>query len=233
MNNTWRNSFAKFGEGTAAYDFPVSSSVRRTVTESFEENNETSTSNDGSGCKIKSEPQLSFQTNNFKVTKPTVFFDARILDYIAQSEAEARQKVVSQYANEIRILIQQDEFIDGEVSRAEHYMTEGYKRNQLDCISDAIMHVYESDIGEPHMLEGILTMVASVPYDAISPKGQIIAMGLLTHKSLSVRDKAIQCFEKWNSKKGLAYLKNISCTPRWLQTYADKVILYIERDGIE
>ena len=78
-----------------------------------------------------------------------------------------------------------------------------------------------------------MIMIESVPYEAISPKGQMKAMGLLVKKSLSVRDKAIQCFEKWNSKKGLAYLKNISCSPIWLQKYVDKVIMYIERDGIE
>ena len=81
------------------------------------------------------------------------------------------------------------------------------------------MSIYSSNLGEAHMLEGILTMIASVPYEAISPKGQIMAMGLLTNKILSVRDKAIQCFERWNSKKGLDYLKNISCSPRWLQNW--------------
>lgn len=53
------------------------------------------------------------------------------------------------------------------------------------------------------------------------------------NKILSVRDKAIQCFERWNSKKGLAYLRNVSCYPKWLQNYVDKVIMYIERDGME
>lgn len=76
-------------------------------------------------------------------------------------------------------------------------------------------------------------MIACVPYEAVSPKGQIMAMGLLTNKILSVRDKAIQCFERWNSKKGLAYLRNVSCYPKWLQNYVDKVIMYIERDGME
>ena len=115
----------------------------------------------------------------------------------------------------------------------EKYMKEGYEQGQLDFIADALMRVYSSNLGDAHMLEGILTMIASVPYEAISPKGQIMAMGLLSNKTLSVRDKAIQCFERWNSKKGLDYLKNISCSPKWLQNYVDKVVMYIERDGIE
>lgn len=215
------------------YYLPASSSLRRDVIEAFDEEEETSTSNDYPSYQFKNENQLSPQTNNFKSKRSATLFETAILDYIAQSEAEVREKIISQYANEIRILIRQDEFIDGEVSRSERYMKEGYAQGQLDFIADALMRVYSSSLGEAHMLEGILTMIASVPYGAISPKGQIMAMGLLANKTLSVRDKAIQCFERWNSKKGLDYLKNISCSPKWLQNYVDKVVMYIERDGIE
>ena len=233
INKKSQELFVKFRDGSTVYYLPASSSLRRDVIEAFDEEEETSTSNDYPSYQFKNENQLSPQTNNFKSKRSATLFETAILDYIAQSEAEVREKIISQYANEIRILIRQDEFIDGEVSRSERYMKEGYAQGQLDFIADALMRVYSSNLGEAHMLEGILTMIASVPYGAISPKGQIMAMGLLANKTLSVRDKAIQCFERWNSKKGLDYLKNISCSPKWLQNYVDKVVMYIERDGIE
>ena len=232
-NKTSQELFTKFRDGSIAYRLPVSSSLRCAVIEEYDEEEDTSTNNDYLGRQFKDENRLLLQTNNFKSQRSTTLFETAILDYIAQSEVETREKTIAQYANEICILIQQDEFIDGEISRSEQYMKEGYEQGQLDFIADALMRVYSSSLGEAHMLEGILTMIASVPYEAISPKGQIMAMGLLVNKTLSVRDKAIQCFEKWNSKKGLAYLKNISCSPIWLQKYVDKVIMYIERDGIE
>ena len=233
INKKSQELFVKFRDGSTVYYLPASSSLRRAVIEAFDEEEETSTSNDYPSYQFRNENQLSPQTNNFKSKRSTTLFETAILDYIAQSEAEVREKIISQYVNEIRILIRQDEFIDGEVSRSERYMKEGYAQGQLDFIADALMRVYSSNLGEAHMLEGILTMIASVPYEAISPKGQIMAMGLLANKTLSVRDKAIQCFERWNSKKGLDYLKNISCSPKWLQNYVDKVVMYIERDGIE
>ncbi len=232
-NKTSQKLFIKFIDGSTTYYLPISSSLRRAVVESVDDEEDTSTSSDYPSYQPKGRNQLSPQTNNFKNKRFTTLFETTILDYIAQSEAEIRNKAISQYENEIRILIRQDEFIDGEVSRSERYMKEGYEQGQLDFIADALMRVYSSNLGEAHMLEGILTMIASVPYEAISPKGQIMAMGLLSNKTLSVRDKAIQCFERWNSKKGLDYLKNISCSPKWLQNYVDKVVMYIERDGIE
>lgn len=232
-NKTLQKFFIKFIDGSTTYYLPISSSLRRAVVEAADVEEDTSTSSDYPSYQPKDKNQLSPQTNNFKSKRSTTLFETAILDYIAQSEAEIREKAISQYENEIRILIRQDEFIDGEVSRSERYMKEGYEQGQLDFIADALMRVYSSNLGDAHMLEGILTMISSVPYEAISPKGQIMAMGLLSNKALSVRDKAIQCFERWNSKKGLGYLKNISCSPKWLQNYVDKVVMYIERDGIE
>jgi hypothetical protein len=148
-------------------------------------------------------------------------------------ESKVRKNIISRYINEIKILIRQDEFIDGEFSQSELYMDDAYDKGQIDYVTDALMEIYTSSLNEPHMLEGILTMISSVPYEIVYPKGQIIAAGLLENKELSVRDKAIQCFEKWNSKKGLIFLKNIHCTPKWLQKYTDRVIMHIERDGTE
>lgn len=206
-NKTSQKLFIKFIDGSTTYYLPISSSLRRAVVESVDDEEDTSTSSDYPSYQPKGRNQLSPQTNNFKNKRFTTLFETTILDYIAQSEAEIRNKAISQYENEIRILIRQDEFIDGEVSRSERYMKEGYEQGQLDFIADALMRVYSSNLGEAHMLEGILTMIASVPYEAISPKGQIMAMGLLSNKTLSVRDKAIQCFERWNSKKRVGLFK--------------------------
>ncbi len=201
-NKTSQKFFIKLIDGSTTYYLPISSSLRRAVVETVDNEEDTSTSSDYPSYQSKGKNQLSPQTNNFKDKRSATLFETAILDYIAQSEAGIREKAISQYENEIRILIRQDEFIDGEVSRSERYMKEGYEQGQLDFIADALMRVYSSNLGDAHMLEGILTMIASVPYEAISPKGQIMAMGLLSNKTLSVRDKAIQCFERWNSKRG-------------------------------
>ncbi len=194
-NKTSQKFFIKLIDGSTTYYLPISSSLRRAVVETVDNEEDTSTSSDYPSYQSKGKNQLSPQTNNFKDKRSATLFETAILDYIAQSEAGIREKAISQYENEIRILIRQDEFIDGEVSRSERYMKEGYEQGQLDFIADALMRVYSSNLGDAHMLEGILTMIASVPYEAISPKGQIMAMGLLSNKTLSVRDKAIQCFE--------------------------------------
>lgn len=216
-------------EETRGGNQPNSSSLYRIITETTETKVASSTEND----QLMTEERAYYQTNNFEDLKKHVSLGYATLNYIAQVESEFRESIISQYSNEIQIVILQDIYIDGETSDSEHYILDRYNQGQIDYVADALMEVYSSNLGEAHILEGILTMISCVPYDAIAPKGQIMAMGLLTNKNLSVRDKAIQCFEKWNSKKGLAYLKNIECSPAWLQKYVNKVIKYIERDGNE
>ena len=89
-NKTSQELFAKFRDGSIVYHLPVSSSLRRAVIEEFDEEEDTSTSNDYPSCQSKVENQLSPQTNNFKSQKSTTLFETAILDYIAQSEAETR-----------------------------------------------------------------------------------------------------------------------------------------------
>ena len=76
-------------------------------------------------------------------------------------------------------------------------------------------------------------MLGILSYEQASPQGQIMALGLLQHENFSVRDKAIQTFERWNSKKGINILSHLNCDDIWLQNYIDKVIKYLERDGID
>ena len=144
-----------------------------------------------------------------------------------------RDMKIEMAVNEITTLILKDDFIDGEISESEKYMEVAYKSDNFDCIKEALMKVYTNNFSNSHIVVGILMMISRVPYDAIEPKGTLMALGSLSHKNLEVRDRVIQCFERWNSKKGLVILKSIECSPAWLQNYANKVISFIEEEGIE
>lgn len=144
-----------------------------------------------------------------------------------------RRGKIMQFSNEISLIINHDDYSDGEMSQSEIFMKEAYENEQMDYVMESLMQIYLDNLLNVHVLEGILVMISSVPYEAVQPKGQTMAIGLLSNKELIIRDRAIQCFERWNSKKGLGVLKSIICEPKWLQKYVDKIIMYIERDGVE
>ena len=173
-----------------------------------------------------------FVTNNFERQINSISYGRDVLDCIAQTEMHSYEKKTSEFESTIKNIIFHDEYYDGELSASEQYMIEANEQGHLKVVLDALMKIYVSSLDNLHILEGILVMISCVPYDVVAPAGQVMAMGLLSNKELSIRDKAIQCFEKWNSKKGLDILKNLKCSPKWLQQYVDQVSIYIEKYGI-
>ena len=146
---------------------------------------------------------------------------------------ESREDSIVSLSYEINVLIGNDEYIDGVLSVSELFMRAAYERGQMDSTMDALMLLFRESRNDTHVLEGILVMIAAVPYEAVWPNGQAIAEELVSHPELLVRDRAIQCYERWNSKKGLDVLRRLDCTPEWLQQYVDEIILDIERTGTE
>lgn len=155
------------------------------------------------------------------------------LDPVLSSERDARKRVVLQYKNDILNLIRNDYFEAGFVSQSEQYILNTANDNSVEYIREAANELYLEYYNDPHVLTGLLIMMGTLDYEAAEPQGQTMALGLLQHEDISVRDRAIQAFERWNSKKGLPVLRSLHCDRAWLQRYVDKVISYLERDGVD
>lgn len=140
---------------------------------------------------------------------------------------------IQEYMNDMLSVIKNDYFEDGIQSRSENYIIENFNESTSDLIKKALMRLYHDNVSDSHILTGILLMIGSVPYSKIEPEGPIMALGLLQNVDISIRDRAIQAFERWNSKKDLSVLRSLKCDRKWLQRYVDKVIKYIEKDGID
>ena len=140
-------------------------------------------------------------------------------------------EIVNQYQIEMYNIILNDEIEDGMTSASECYIKAIYDEDNKDYIKTALMNLYLNNLGNEKVLTGVLVMISSLSYEESCPQGPIMAMGLLQNKSNTIRDRAIQAFERWNSKKALEVLKSLKCDKKWLQDYVDKVISYIKRDG--
>lgn len=154
-------------------------------------------------------------------------------EIIQQQFLEIRNTKIAGLINEITATIMRDEFVDGDISESEKYIQRVETTFEFDCVKEALVKIYTQNYSNSHIATGLLMMISSVPYDKMEPVGPVMALGLLSHKDLEVRDRAIQCFERWNSKKGLDILKNLSCSPKWLQKYVNAVIKYIEEEGTD
>lgn len=147
-----------------------------------------------------------------------------------------KEIIVENFYSEMLSVIQNDSFEDGEISQSEQYMDEYYNDMNASYIKEALMKIYLeyfSDEHAEHILTGILTMIGVRTYEEMQPHGQTMVLGLLQHRDIYLRDKAIQTFERWNSKNGISILEGLQCDQKWLQNYVDKVIMYLKRDGVD
>ena len=143
----------------------------------------------------------------------------------------SNDEIINIYINDILSTIASDEFEDGEISNSERYMKNNMTLETKDYILDALMQIYINKYNDEHVLLGVMEMISCMKYEDVEPKGQVMTLGLLQHENIYLRDRAIQVYEQWNSKKGIDVLKTLKYDQKWLQDYVDKVIKYLERDG--
>lgn len=144
-----------------------------------------------------------------------------------------RNRLVERYKIEIINIIKNDKFEDGSYSHSEAFINEQFKNQTATFIKSALNELYIDYFNDPHVLTGIMLMSGSVSYDCAVPELPTMAIGLLQHRDEDVKDRAIQAFERWNSKKSLTVLENIMFEKKWMQHYVEKVIEYIKRDGVD
>lgn len=150
-----------------------------------------------------------------------------------KSEEKARKDIVNQYKNDILSIALNDTIESGHVAMSEQYIYQTVNEYNLEYIKEAANELYLEWYNDSQVLSSILIMMGSLSYDKAFPQGQTMAIELLQHEDVALRDRAIQAFERWNSKKGLEVLQKLKCDRHWLQMYVDKVISYIERDGLD
>ena len=97
-------------------------------------------------------------------------------------------------------LIKSEIYESGKVSKIEKYITEECSENDLLFIKQVSLKILHDNLDNPHVIEGILRLFSTKSYDDMSPEAPMCCLSLLSNKSLLVRNKAIELFEKWNSK---------------------------------
>ncbi len=153
--------------------------------------------------------------------------------YFTESGKVAQKELLSQYKLDIISVILNDSFENGMISQSENYILSNSSPSQVENIKNAAMELYLEYIDNSQVLTGLLIMMGSLPFEVAGPQGQVMALGLLQHSDYGVRDRAIQAFERWNSKQGIPILQALKCDKAWLQRYVDKVVAYLKEGGEE
>lgn len=130
------------------------------------------------------------------------------------------------YSKLINILQWQDmEY--GCISEAEEYIN-SIKSGNLVAFYNWLNKVFIRNLHNPHVTLGILYAISHMPYEEVYPNGPLMAMTVMSHNNIEIREAAIRVFEQWDNKDQVSYLKSIRIEEKWLDEYLKKVISNIE-----
>jgi hypothetical protein len=125
----------------------------------------------------------------------------------------------------------QDDFVAGEISLSERYIERTAHEYGWQNTLSWLNNIYIDNYSNSAVLIGLMHCLSHFAFDDVMPTGQTMALGVLQHADVFVRDYAIRAFENWNDKEALPILRSLSCDAKWLQEYVDKVIKSLEEAG--
>ena len=107
-------------------------------------------------------------------------------------------------------------------------LIENYIKLNKDLTLNSLSKFGLDNFNNIKILYAILHTFAHLRYNLVEPIGPTFALATLNHKNIEIKDFSIQCFEIWNDKKTLSYLKVIKIEEEWLNHYFQSVITSIE-----
>jgi hypothetical protein len=145
--------------------------------------------------------------------------------------AEKSQKQKERFKNQFLASIKESVFDYGYSSDAENYFL-----STIDSVGETCLlwltEVFAANFDKAGVIEGVLRVIANIPYDTINSTGLTLATAALSHKSDVVKENAIRAFENWNDERCLPVLENIECANDFLQEYLNSVIAGIREDSV-
>ena len=143
---------------------------------------------------------------------------------------EEVKKKTETFKKEIFDILCKDKYETGEFSKIDFYF-EHISEDSLVYIKPALLSILSENEDDNHIIEGVLHVFSKLPYELMKPHAPTACIALFSHKSIMIKNKAIQVFEKWNSKDSVKQLENHSCSPAWVQQHLENVIKYINEFG--
>jgi HEAT repeat protein len=122
----------------------------------------------------------------------------------------------------------QDEFVAGETSESERCIEKTSETYGWPDTMRWLNTVYLDNFSNPAVLIGLMHCLSHFEYDDVKPEGPTMALGVLQHSDIFVRDYAIRAFENWGDKEAIPILKSLSCDAKWLQEYINEVVKELE-----
>ena len=177
--------------------------------------------------------------NKFETSTP-ILEDEKITDIQAiirkekvQEDDNEYKELVNLLTNELVVALKYFSVEETDISFAERKVLEIESKYSMSLIGEIFQNIYVKYNDYPNSLAGICKALGRFELKEVMPWGPTMLIGMLSHKSETVKEYAVAVVENWKSVDLLPILRNLERSSDWLKKYIDDVIDYLgEQNGI-
>lgn len=184
---------------------------------------------------IKRNPLIESKKNIKKSFADFIYFPGEYLSDIDNKMGLSNQEITLSFVrsylpSDIVDSVINDFYEPGMISRLEQYLTETFDENASGIVQHIMWDLYQYSNYENNnnLMVNVLIVLSELPFSIINDALIEIACNALESNDPELEELGIRCFENWDDKSGISYLKKYSYSESWLDDYAQSVCVYLE-----
>lgn len=156
------------------------------------------------------------------------YVDKLIIEKKIQFERTKLDILVEELTAKLAIELKFFPLDDPEITNAEKYVLDIEKNYSMRVLGEVLQNIFIKYNDYCNMLIGICRILGRFELKEVMPWGPTTLIGLLLHKSETVKEYAVSVVENWADVELLPILRNLDCSSGWLKKYIDDVVQYLE-----
>ncbi|HBL7006721.1 MULTISPECIES: hypothetical protein [Citrobacter] len=124
--------------------------------------------------------------------------------------------------------LKSENYVEGEVTKTQIYLEALAERNRL-LFLEVFQRVWVSVYYSPEHLRNYLCIAASMDYELMKDRADVLILGCSGHEDVLVQEAAIRAFESWGNPAHVLHLSAMrKFEETWIENYKQSTIRFLE-----
>ncbi|UTP16718.1 hypothetical protein [Escherichia coli] len=126
------------------------------------------------------------------------------------------------------LYLKSENYIEGEITKTQIYLESLSEKNKL-LFLEVFQRVWVSIYYSPEYLRNFLYIAASMDYELMKDRADVLILGCSAHEDVLVQEAAIRAFESWENPEHASHLRAMrKFNEKWIEDYRQSTINFLE-----
>ncbi|WP_227907463.1 hypothetical protein [Escherichia coli] len=126
------------------------------------------------------------------------------------------------------LYLKSENYIEGEITKTQIYLESLSEKNK-SLFLEVFQRVWVSIYYSPEYLRNFLYIAASMDYELMKDRADVLILGCSAHEDVLVQEAAIRAFESWENPEHAAHLRAMrKFNEKWIEDYRQSTINFLE-----